>query len=123
MALQPLIAIVDDDEGLRVSLDGLVRSLGYRVSTFSSAEAYLSSAVAAESACIISDVQMPGGMSGIRLAQKVKASSDPIPIILISAFVDERVSAEANAAGVHAFLRKPFDGEVLIDLVEEALSA
>ncbi|MBP0495176.1 response regulator transcription factor [Pararoseomonas indoligenes] len=118
----PLIAVVDDDEGMRRSLDGLVRSLGYRVATFSSAEAFLSSAERDGSACVISDVQMPG-MSGVELTEAISASGACTPVILISAFLDDRVTAQARAAGVRCFLRKPFDGDRLISCLDSALAS
>jgi FixJ family two-component response regulator len=118
----PLIAVVDDDEGVRRSLDGLVRSLGYRVAIFPSAEAFLSSAELKGSACIISDVQMPG-MSGLELAGVIAASGVCIPIILMSAFLDDRVTAQASAAGARWFLRKPFDGDCLVSCLDLALNS
>ncbi|MGK6325263.1 response regulator transcription factor [Sphingomonas sp. DT-51] len=122
MSSEPLIAIIDDDEGVRVSLDGLVRSLGYRVATFHSAEAFLASDDWTLSRCVISDVNMPGGMTGIALADRLLRTS-AVPVILISAFVDERTCHEASRAGVRRFLRKPFDGDVLIGSLEEALAS
>lgn len=122
LSSEPLIAIIDDDEGVRVSLDGLVRSLGYRVATFHSAEAFLESDDFALSRCVISDVNMPGGMTGIALADRLLRTSS-VPVILISAFVDERSCQEASRAGVRRFLRKPFDGDVLIGSLEEALTS
>lgn len=121
MTEQPLISVVDDDAGVRRSLDGLVRSLGYRVAMFESAEAFLESPCASTSRCVISDVQMPGGMSGIELAHALGTSDAATPVILISAFVDEKVKGLAKAAGAHCFLKKPFDGDVIIACLEKAL--
>jgi FixJ family two-component response regulator len=117
-----LISIVDDDAGMRSSLDGLIRSLGYEVAVFDSAEAFLRSPASHESHCVISDVQMPGGMSGIELLKAVKASASEMPVILMSAFVNADSLAEAKAVGAHCTLRKPFNGEVLVSCVEEALA-
>jgi FixJ family two-component response regulator len=122
LSSEPLIAIIDDDEGVRISLDGLVRSLGYRVLTFESAEAFLASVEGASSTLVISDVNMPGGMSGISLAGQL-AHASQVRVILISAFMDDKARDQADAAGVYRFLRKPFDGEVLIASVESALTA
>jgi FixJ family two-component response regulator len=118
----PLICIVDDDEGVRRSLDALVRSLGYQVATFCSAEEFLSSPERERSSCIVSDIQMPG-MSGIELAATISASVAAVPVILISAFPNEKMRLEANAAGAYRFLKKPFDGERLIEYVDQALMA
>lgn len=117
----PLIAVVDDDAGMRQSLDGLVRSLGYRAALFTSAEAFLAAPEADATRCVISDLQMPGGMDGIQLARRVGA---PLRgrVILISAFLNDKVRNEASDAGVHCFLRKPFDGETLIGCIESILT-
>ncbi|MFC3712304.1 response regulator transcription factor [Sphingoaurantiacus capsulatus] len=114
----PLISVVDDDEGVRTSLDGLVRSLGYRVETFGSAEAFLDSDARNTCDCVISDVQMDG-MSGMQLAQEVTPSGTPV--ILISAFADACAQAKAAAAGAHCLLKKPFDCEQLIGCIDSAL--
>lgn len=123
MTAQPLISVVDDDEGVRRSLDGLVRSLGYRVEVFDSAESFLSSPYARASQCVISDVQMPGGMTGIELTHTMSDSGTTTPIILISAFADDDVRAQARSAGAHCFLKKPFDGEALIACLDRELEA
>lgn len=115
----PLISVVDDDEGLRNSLHGLMRSLGYRVETFCCAEEFLGSAARASSDCVISDVQIPGGMSGIDLAQQVTPSGTPV--ILMSAFADDKVQAQAAAAGAQCLLKKPFNCDVLINCIDTAL--
>jgi FixJ family two-component response regulator len=121
MANVPLIAIIDDDEGVRRSLDGLVRSLGYRAATFGSAEDFLGSAQARESQCVISDIHMPG-MDGIALTRSL-VGSDKTNVILISAFLDEDISIQARDAGAFCFLRKPFSGDALIGCIERALAA
>jgi FixJ family two-component response regulator len=118
----PLISIVDDDEGVRSSLDGLMRSLGYRVALFESAEGFLGSEVAKESKCVVSDVQMPGGMSGLELLSQVRGSGSNVPVILISSFTVPDSREAAQRAGAYCTLRKPFDGDDLANCVERALS-
>lgn len=122
MADQPLISIVDDDAGIRSSLDGLMRSLGYRVAVFESAEGFLASEDAKKSECIVSDVQMPGGMTGIELLSEMREKGSEIPVILISAFTAADSRDEAVRAGAYCTLRKPFDGDDLVVCVERALS-
>ncbi len=119
---QPLISIVDDDEGIRSSLDGLMRSMGYRVALFESAEGFLASESAKGSECIVSDVQMPGGMTGVELISKVRSTGSEVPVILISAFTLADSREEADRAGAFCTLRKPFDGNDLAHCVERALS-
>jgi len=121
LSAPPLIAVIDDDESIRVSLEGLVRSLGYKVCCFASAEAYLGSEARAASDCVISDVQRPGGMDGIELIEALAAAGDPVPVILITAFADTPIKGRAEKAGAAGFLKKPFDGAKLIDCLNEAL--
>jgi FixJ family two-component response regulator len=118
----PLISIVDDDEGVRSSLDGLMRSLGYRVAMFESAEAFLGSEAAKDSRCVVSDVQMPGGMSGLELLSQVRGSGSTVPVILISSFTVPDSREAAQGAGAYCTLRKPFDGDDLAHCVEQAVS-
>lgn len=122
LADQPLISIVDDDEGIRSSLDGLMRSMGYRVALFESAEGFLGSAAAGQCECVVSDVQMPGGMSGIELLMQMRCTGIVVPVILISAFTAAETRDEAVRAGAYCTLRKPFDGDDLVHCVERALS-
>ncbi|SFK61049.1 Response regulator receiver domain-containing protein [Sphingomonas sp. NFR04] len=122
MTHSPLISIVDDDEGIRSSLDGLMRSLGYRVALFESAEAFLGSGAAKDSQCIVSDVQMPGGMSGLELLSQVRGSGSTVPVILISSFTAPDSREAAQRAGAYCTLRKPFNGDDLVHSVERAVS-
>lgn len=119
MSPSPLIAVIDDDAAVRVSLEGLVRSLGYRAAVFGSAEAYLDSGVRPD--CIISDVQMPG-LSGIALKERLVAEGLEVPVILLTAFADEAARARAERAGATCFLAKPFKAQTLIDCLGRALA-
>src|SRR5262245_13504362 len=113
MPKQPMISIVDDDAAVRSATKALIRSLGYRAATFSSAEEFLSSGELAETACLISDVQMPG-LTGIDLQDRLKASGHRIPMIFITAFPDERVRDRAMQGGAVSFMSKPFSESSLI---------
>jgi len=116
----PLIAIVDDDDALRNSLDDLIRSVGLRTQAFSSAEAFVKSNQAGDTACLILDVRMPG-MNGLELQHQIIAANGRIPIIFISAHADDDARARALAAGAVAFLYKPFHEEELLAAIEGAL--
>jgi FixJ family two-component response regulator len=119
----PLIAIVDDDHAVCVSLDGLMRAYGYRIEMFGSAEAFLASEAAKTAACVVSDVQIEGGMSGIELASRLKAAGPSAPpIFLISAFADEDVQKQAKEAGARLLFKKPFDCCQLIERIEAAMA-
>ena len=117
-----MIAIVDDDEAVREALKGLVRSLGYRASTFGSAEAFLNSEQINDTSCLVTDVQMPG-LSGLDLQDRLIARDHRIPIIFITAYPDENVRRRAMKGGALAFLGKPVDHHDFVDHLEKALKA
>jgi FixJ family two-component response regulator len=116
----PLIAIVDDDDALRNSLDNLIRSVGFRAQGFSSAEAFLGSNQAHETACVILDVRMPG-MNGLELQRQMVAANWQIPIIFITSHADDQARARAIEAGAVAYLYKPCREEDLLHAIDEAL--
>ena len=116
----PLIAIVDDDDSLRKSLDNLIRSVGFRTQSFASAEAFLRSNHIPDTTCLILDVRMPG-MSGLELQRQLGAANWHIPIIFISAHADDDARARALAAGAVDFLYKPFHEEALLNAIDTAL--
>ena len=116
----PLVAIIDDDASVRVTTDSLVRSLGYIVSTFASAEEFLQSNRLDELSCVIADVQMPG-MSGVELQAHLLSQGYRVPFIFFTAFPDERIRAQALKAGAICYLTKPFDGDSLIQGLQAAL--
>ena len=117
----PLISIVDDDDSLRNSLDNLIRSVGFRTQGFPSAEAFLSSNQARDTACLILDVWMPG-MSGLELQRQMLASNWQIPIIFITSHADDDVRTRAIEAGAVDFLYKPFREENLLNAIDAALN-
>ena len=116
----PLVAIIDDDASVRATTDSLVRSLGYIVNTFASAEEFLRSNRLDDLSCVIADVQMPG-MSGVELQAHLLAQGSHVPFIFFTAFPDERVRAQALRAGAICYLTKPFDADSLIQGLQAAL--
>ena len=118
----PTVAVVDDDEAVRAALSNLLASLDLGVATFASAEEFLASPACRESACLITDVQMPG-MSGIDLQRHLASEGNCIPVILITAFPQDRLRQQAEAEGAFGFFAKPFDGRLMIDCIERALAA
>ncbi len=117
----PLITIVDDDASMRSALESLIRSIGYNVRSFASAEAALESGAPAISACVISDIQMPG-ISGLELEFRLRTSERAPPVILITARSEPELLAIAQASGAICVLRKPFDASALIGCIEKALT-
>lgn len=122
MSTPPMISIIDDDESVRVATESLVRSLGLAARTFPSAEAFLESALLGQTACVITDVQMPG-MSGVELQSVLRSKGDTTPLIFITAFPEDRIRRQVDAAGAIGFLAKPFDGSAMIDCIDRALGA
>lgn len=116
------VAVVDDDESVRSAVHGALRSVGLDARSFASAEEFLDSDLRGETACLISDVQMPG-MSGLELQAALAKDDRPIPIIFITAFGDKRVRAQALKAGAIEFLDKPFDDNLLLETVRTVLKA
>jgi len=116
----PVISIIDDDESVRVATGNLVRSLGYIVQSFASAEEFLRSGDLNGTSCVIADVRMPA-MSGVELQAHLRAEGHCVPFIFITAFPVEISRARALKAGAICFLTKPFDGDVLIECLESAL--
>ena|SRR6266545_3993531 len=121
MPTVPLIAIVDDDDSLRNSLDNLLRSVGFRAQGFSSAEAFLHANQAPDTACLILDVRLPG-MNGLDLQRQMGAAHCRIPIIFVTAYADDGVRVRALEAGAVDFLSKPCREEDLLQAIEAALT-
>jgi FixJ family two-component response regulator len=115
-----MIAVVDDDESMRVATRHLVQALGFRTSTFASAEDFLQSPHMPEWSCVISDVNMPG-LSGLDLQRRLAADGRHVPIIFVTAFPDKAIEERALKAGAIGFLNKPFDCNSLAECLERAL--
>ena len=116
-----LISVVDDDESLRESLEGLLKSLGYGVAVFSSAESFLGSDAFRKTKCLILDVRMPG-MSGPELQRELISRGQRIPIIFITAHGDEDVVSQVMADGAVDCLLKPFTEASLLNAISLSLS-
>lgn len=118
---RPIIAVIDDDESVRVALRRLIRSAGLDASVFTSAEDYLASAVQRRADCLILDVCMPG-MSGLELQRRLSATGRYPPVVFITAHEDEPARRAALEAGAVGFLSKPFDDALLLDALARALA-
>ena len=116
-----MVYLVDDDESVRKALQRLLRSAGFDVKAFSSAEEFLQSGNLDEKrACIIMDIRMPG-LTGFDLQEKLASKGIRIPVITVSAFDDAATRERARKLGATAFFRKPVDGEALIDAIHWAI--
>jgi FixJ family two-component response regulator len=117
-----LISIVEDDQFFRDSMRRLMRSLGYDVEAFPSAADFLASHRLSETACLISDVQMPA-MTGVELHRHLIEAGYTIPTILVTAYPDDVDRARALNDGVVCYLRKPVDEQHLIQCLRAAIES
>ncbi|TMA89129.1 MAG: sigma-54-dependent Fis family transcriptional regulator [Deltaproteobacteria bacterium] len=114
-----LIYVVDDDVSVREGLESLLRSAGFTVQTFSSAQEFLASARADVPSCLVLDVQLPG-LSGLDLQQELAKADVQIPIIFLTGHGDIPMSVRAMKAGALEFLTKPVNDEDLLDAIQQA---
>jgi FixJ family two-component response regulator len=114
-----VLAILDDDESVQISLQDLIESEGLAALCFGSAEQFLGSTARFEAACLIADVRMPG-MSGLDLQAKLKSERCLLPIIFITARGDIPMAVRAIQGGAIDFLTKPIDEAALFSSVERA---
>jgi FixJ family two-component response regulator len=119
----PLISVVDDDQSVRESLGRLIRSVGYGVQVFGSAEEFLSASQGRQADCLILDIRMPG-MNGLELQRQLSASNCGLPVIFITAHgSDEQARTRALGAGAVAYLLKPLREEEVLKAIDAALSS
>jgi FixJ family two-component response regulator len=123
MAKVPLISVVDDDESVRESLDGLLRSVGFAVKVFASAEEFLNSDHLCDIDCLLLDVRLPG-MSGIELHRHLVANHCEIPVVFITAHGSEQgVRSQALQNGAVDYLIKPLSEDAVLNAVHNALKS
>ena len=116
------ISIVEDDVSLRDAMARLIRSLGYRVDIYASAEQFLDAGPGRGVDCVVTDIQMPG-LSGIELKLRLTARGDLTPVIMVTARSEPELHERAMASGAYCLLKKPFTAEALIECLDHALAA
>ena len=114
------VFIVDDDALIRDSLEQLIKSVGLKAETFSSARAFLNTELPDKSCCLVLDIRMPG-LSGLELQARLEKSGRAIPIIFITGHGTVPMSVKAMKAGAVDFLQKPFDDQELLDAINHAI--
>jgi FixJ family two-component response regulator len=114
------VYVVDDDEGVRDSLQWLLEGKDYRVRCYDSAETFLSRYDAREVACLIVDIRM-GGMTGLELQDRLVERKSPLPIVFITGHGDVPMAVDTMKKGAMDFIQKPFQEEALVSLVERML--
>jgi len=121
MASDPIVYVIDDDEGARDALEFLLDTAGIRVRSFASADAFLAASPQLAGACIVTDVRMPG-TSGIELVEEMKRRGVAVPVIVITGHADVPLAIQALHAGVADFIEKPFDDEVMLAALRKAIA-
>ncbi|MCW8927462.1 MAG: response regulator transcription factor [Gammaproteobacteria bacterium] len=114
------VFVIDDDEAVRDSLSWLVRSAGLQAETFASADLFLRDFGEDRPGCLVLDIRMPG-MNGLELQSVLRERQFRLPIIIISGHADVPMAVRALKAGAFDFIEKPFNDQLLLDLVQRAL--
>ena len=115
------ICVVDDDPSVCKALSRLIKSAGFRVKTYGSAQEFLNDDHTMGSDLLVLDVRMPG-MNGLDLQDHLAASGHTIPIVFITAYENGMSKTKAMAGGAVAFFQKPFDEKDLLGAIYNGLS-
>ena len=118
---KPVVYVVDDDDAVRESLTWLISSIDFQVESFPSAQAFLENSHNITVGCLITDVRMPG-LSGLDLQNELKNRDIDIPVIVITGHGDVQTAVRAMKAGAFDFIEKPFNDQLLLDLVNKAVT-
>jgi FixJ family two-component response regulator len=116
-----MIFIIDDDVCAREATERVIRSSGYTVATYASAEDFLGSDHVNDTSCLITDVHLPG-LTGVELYRRLRAKGFAAPTIFVTGHPDETTRTQVLAAGAVAFLSKPVGKKVLLDCLKTALT-
>jgi FixJ family two-component response regulator len=117
---KPIVFIVDDDAWVRESLETLIRDEGWQPETFASAQEFLDRPRASTLSCLVLDISLPG-LNGLELQKRVAAERTDLPIIFVTGHGDIPMTVGAMKAGAVEFLTKPFNDEVLLTAIRQAL--
>ncbi len=121
MLQQPTVFVVDDDPAVRDSLRLLLESVGLVAEAFSSPHQFLDAIVPEQPGCVLLDIRMPG-MSGLELQRRLVTRGISIPVIIITGHGDVTTAVQAMKTGAVDFLEKPFNDQVLLDRIHNAIS-
>lgn len=116
----PVVFVVDDDDDVRVSIAGLLRSAGLQTETFATAQEFLCRERADGPSCLVLDLQIPG-MDGLAVQRELARSGDSTPIIFLTGHADIPTTVKAMKSGAAEFLTKPFDDGQLLGVIRQAL--
>jgi len=114
------IFVVDDDKAVRDSLSWLISSVGLHVETFASAQEFLDVYDPTRPGCLLVDVRMPG-MSGLELQKRLAENPHCLPVIIVTGHGDVQMAVRAMKDGAFDFIEKPYNDQILLDLVQKAV--
>lgn len=120
MGNRNLVYVIDDNELIRSAIDMLLTDEGFAVETYASAAEFFSAALLGGKGCVLTDLQMPGGLTGIDILRKIVIPTLGWPVIIMTAAATEMVRETASRSGAFDFLEKPFGSEALIGSVRNA---
>jgi two-component system response regulator FixJ len=118
--IEPTVFVVDDDEAVRGGLQQLLQTIGLNVRTYASADEFLASYRPGQPGCLVLDIRMPG-MGGLDLQGQLAKQGIQLPIIFLTGHGDVPAAVRALKAGAMDFLEKPFNSQVLLDLIQQAI--
>ncbi|HER26863.1 MAG TPA: response regulator transcription factor [Rhodospirillales bacterium] len=119
---EPVVYVIDDDDAVRESINWLISSVDLEVQTFSSAGEFLDTCSSGQAGCLITDIRMPE-ISGLELQDELNRRGWDIPVIVITGHGDVQTAVRAMKAGAFDFIEKPFNDQILLDLVNRAVMA
>jgi FixJ family two-component response regulator len=122
MTAPPTITIVDDDRGIRESLEGLLRSVGLQVKALGSVPEFVKEGRPEGPTCLVLDVRLPGRRSGLDFQRELSAANIHVPIIFVTGYGDIPMSVQAIKGGAIEFLTKPFRDQDLLDAIQLGLA-
>ena len=120
MDMEPVVHVVDDDPNLLKSLRWLLESVGRKVETFESGQAFLADFDPTQPGCLLLDIRMPG-MSGLELTQHLQSHNITIPIILFTGHGDVPMAVQSMKDGAFDFIEKPYNEQKLLDRINDAM--
>ncbi|MFP8879240.1 MAG: response regulator [Myxococcota bacterium] len=115
------ILLVEDEPGIQLAMRGLLRRDGYEVRVASTGKEALEAIEGDGCDLVLTDLSLADGVSGLDVARRARSTQPPTPVILITAYGSDEIASEAEAAGVFDYVPKPFDNQVVRDVVRRAL--
>jgi FixJ family two-component response regulator len=122
MMMSVLVAIIDDDQAILSGLSNLMRAVGNQVRLYASAEAFLADERTPSPDCVLTDIQMPG-MNGLELQLELRRLHSDVPIIVMTAYPEPEIRDRALRLGARNFLRKPFEADVVLRALTDAVGS